>query len=88
MFNLIYFFRVSKNTWHVQMGLSYYHLMDAIKQQKLTSIESNAFKKIHSQVPVVQGQVQKGLVELSFLDKLSILGGQLPQNSHLVLCPR
>ena len=48
MFNLIYFFRVSKNTWHVQMGLSYCHLMDAITQQPPASIESNAFKMIHT----------------------------------------
>ena len=49
MFNLIYFFRVSKSTWYVQMGLSYCHLMDAITQQPPASTESNAFKMIHSQ---------------------------------------
>ena len=48
MFNLN-FFRVSKSTWYVQMGLSYCHLMDAITQQPPASAESNAFKMIHSQ---------------------------------------
>ena len=62
------FFRVSKSTWYVQMGLSYCHLMDAITQQPPASTESNAFKMIQV---TSAGQVQKDLVELSFLDKLS-----------------
>ena len=138
MFNLN-FFRVSKSTWYVQMGLSYCHLMGPITQQPPASTESNAFKMIHSQVTsagpsaersyrtIVLGQVglllgeedtghvtiENHLTNLLFLmfssffsplfsivlhqpcllhqvraTSCHILGGQLPQNSHLVSCPR